>query len=98
MAQKCVVTGGGWQDAEGNLLTLGSVQVYLQEDIQVGTIQLCAGIKDSLSLDSNGNVTGSPTLWGPVVYQAVAYSAKGEKAWKGTISVPNAASFSLTPA
>ncbi len=97
MAQKCTLSGGGWQDAEGNALSLGSVQVYLQQDIEVGS-QLCAGIKNTLSLDSSGNVAGSPTLWGPVVYQAVAYSAKGERAWKGTISVPNAAFFSLTPA
>jgi hypothetical protein len=98
VSQKVLLSGGGWQDAEGNPLALGTVQVYLQQDVEVHGVQLCAGIKDSLSLDSSGNVTGSPTLWGPVVYQAVAYSAKGEKAWKGTISVPNAASFSLTPA
>ena len=98
MAQKCIISGGAWQDAEGNALARGTVQVYLQQDVEVGSVQLCAGIKDSLSLDSSGNVTGSPTLWGPVVYQAVAYSAKGEKAWKGTISVPNATSFSLIPA
>lgn len=98
MAQKCTLSGGGWQDAEGNSLALGTVQVYLQQDIKVGSVQLCAGLKDSLSLDSSGNVTGGPTLWGPMTYQAVVYSAKGEKAWKGTISVPNAASFSLTPA
>jgi hypothetical protein len=98
MAQKCTLSGGGWQDAEGNPLALGTVQVYLQQDVEVGSVQLCAGIKDSLSLDSNGNVTSSPTLWGPVTYQATAYSANGEQAWKGTISVPNAASFSLTPA
>ena len=98
MAQKCIISGGGWQDAEGSPLALGTVQVYLQQDIEISGVQLCAGLKDSLSLDSSGNVTGGPTLWGPVVYQAVAYSAKGEKAWKGTISVPNVASFSLTPA
>ena len=98
MAQKCTLSGGGWQDAEGNPLSLGSVQVYLQQDVEVGGVQLCAGVKGSLSLDSSGNVLGSPTLWGPIMYQAIAYSAKGEKAWKGTISVPNAASFSLTPA
>ena len=98
MAQKCTIAGGGWQDAEGNALSLGSVQVYLQQDVEVGGVQLCAGIKSSLSLDSSGNVAGSPTLWGPVTYQATAYSANGEQAWKGTISVPNAAFFSLTPA
>jgi hypothetical protein len=98
MAQKCTIAGGGWQDAEGNALSLGSVQVYLQQDIEVGGVQLCAGLKDSLSLDSSGNVTGNPTLWGPVTYQAMAFAANGKKAWRGTISVPNAASFSLTPA
>ena len=98
MAQKCTLSGGGWQDAEGNPLALGTVQVYLQQDVEVGNVQLCAGIKDSLPLDSSGNVTGSPTLWGAVTYQAAAYSAKGEQVWKGTIIVPNAASFSLTPA
>ena len=98
MAQKCTIAGGGWQDAEGNALSLGSVQVYLQQDVEVEGVQLCAGVKGSLSLDSSGNVTGNPTLWGPVTYQAMAFAANGKKAWRGTISVPNAASFSLTPA
>ena len=43
MAQKCIISGGGWQDAEGSPLALGTVQVYLQQDIEVSGVQLCAG-------------------------------------------------------
>ena len=100
MPQKCVISGGGFQDAEGNALALGSVVVYLQQDIQVGTVQICAGIRGTLNLDSNGNVTGSPTLWGPVTYLMRPMTASGLRAsiQPIVINVPDLSSFSLTPA
>jgi len=97
MPQKATISGGAFQDSLGNSLALGSVQVYLQQDVLVGIVQLCAGIKNTINLDSSGDVTGSPTLWGPVTYLMTAYTAKGERAWSGPVSVPDAPTFSLTP-
>lgn len=96
MSQKATISGGSFQDALGNPLSLGYVVVALQQDINIGA-QLCAGIKDTLNLDSSGNVANSPTLWGPVTYLMTAYSAQGQKAWRGSVTVPNSSTFSLTP-
>jgi hypothetical protein len=100
MPQKVPISGGGFQDPGGNPLALGEIVVALQRDVQVGNVQLSAGIKTKLTLDSNGNVTGSPTLWGPVTYLMTSYSANGERACRLplSITIPDAASFSLTPA
>jgi hypothetical protein len=98
-AQKVTITGGGFQAPNGTPLALGTVQVSLQQDVAIGGVQLCAGIKASLQLDENGDVTGSPTLWGPVTYQMVPFSAQGERVIGYpalTVAIPNAASYSLT--
>ena len=99
MAQKCTITGGAFQAPNGTPLALGTVQVSLQQDVAIGGVQLCAGIKGILQLDTNGNVTGSPTLWGPVSYQMVPFSAQGERAIGYpalTVAIPNASTYSLT--
>jgi hypothetical protein len=99
MAQRCVLSGGAFQAPNGTPLALGTVQVSLQQDVSVGGVQLCAGIKDTLHLDANGNVTGSPTLWGPVLYQMVPFSAQGERAIGYpalTVVIPNVPTYSLT--
>lgn len=99
MGQRCVLSGGSFQDSLGNALALGSVVISLQQDVNVG-VQVCAGIKATLLLDINGNISGSPTLWGPVTYLMTPYSANGQKAVRTplSITIPNQASFSLTPA
>ena len=99
MAQKCIISGGTFQAPNGAPLALGTVQVSLQQDVVIGGVQLCAGIKGTLQLDANGNVTGSPTLWGPVSYQMVPFSAQGERAIGYpalTVAIPNASTYSLT--
>lgn len=99
MAQQCIVTGGAFQAPNGMPLAFGTVQVSLQQDVAIDGIQLCAGIKCTLQLDANGNVAGSPTLWGPLSYQMVPFSARGERAIGYptlTVAIPNAASYSLT--
>jgi hypothetical protein len=98
MAQRCSLSGGGFQSPNGGPLALGSVIVYLQQDVNVG-VNLCAGIKATLQLDANGNVTGSPTLWGEVTYLMVPYTMNGQRAVRLplSITIPNQASFSLTP-
>ena len=99
MSQQCVISGGAFQAPNGTPLALGTVQVSLQQDVAIGGVQLCAGIKCTLQLDTNGNVTGSPTLWGPVSYQMVPFSAQGERAIGYpalTVAIPNASTYSLT--
>jgi hypothetical protein len=99
LAQKVVISGGNFQSPNGTPLALGTVQVSLQQDVAIGGVQLCAGIKDTLQLDANGNVTGNPTLWGPISYQMVPFSAKGERAIGYpalTVAIPNAPTYSLT--
>ena len=99
MSQQCVISGGAFQAPSGTPLALGTVQVSLQQDVAIGGVQLCAGIKCTLQLDTNGNVTGSPTLWGPVSYQMVRFSAQGERAIGYpalTVAIPNASTYSLT--
>jgi hypothetical protein len=98
MSRKCTISGGGFQSPNGGPLALGSVVVYLQQDVNVG-VQICAGIKATFQLDANGDVTGSPTLWGPVTYLMIPYSASGERAVRLSLSItiPDQSSFSLTP-
>jgi hypothetical protein len=98
MPQKVTIVGGGFQDSEGNPLALGTVQVALQQDVQVGNVQLVAGIRCTLNLDVTGNVTGSPKLWGPATYIMTASSAEGQRVTGYlSIAVPDASTFDLTP-
>ena len=48
MPQKVTISGGGFQDPQGNPLALGEIVVALQQDVQVGNVQLSAGIKNKL--------------------------------------------------
>ena len=98
-AQKVTISGGAFQTPAGVPLALGTVQVSLQQDVAIGGVQLAAGIKCTLQLDANGNVAGSPTLWGPLSYQMVPFSAQGERAIGYpalTVAIPNASTYSLT--
>jgi hypothetical protein len=97
MPQLVTISGGGFQDSGANPLANGTVTVDLQVDIVLSLSQICAGRQVTLTLDTNGNVTGSPTLWGPATYFLTAYSAVGQPSGNFTISVPDASSFSLTP-
>jgi hypothetical protein len=96
-AQLVTISGGGFQDCKGNPLALGSLQLRLEVDIVLLSKQICAGKTITLELDSSGDVSGSPTVWGPATYQTTAYSADGQPSWSGTLTIPNSSSFSLTP-
>ena len=101
MAQKCIISGGAFQSPAGGPLANGTMQVALQNDVTLGGVNLSSGIKTTLTLDSNGNVTGSPTLWGPVSYLMTPLTALGERAIGYPallVAIPDATSFSLTPA
>jgi hypothetical protein len=86
------ITGGAFQDTEGNVLANGYLTFELSQDCIVNTsTMICAGKVINVPLDSNGNVsTGAlwpvdlinlvyPTL--PLYYTVTAYSAAGQKVW-----------------
>jgi hypothetical protein len=60
------ITGGGFQDGEGNPLIDGSVIFKLSADATdsaTGTQQICAGQTVSFVLDTSGNVPTGSFLW-----------------------------------
>lgn len=60
------ISGGGFQDSEGNALVDGVVFFRLSADstdIETGTQQICAGQTVSYTLDTSGNVPSGSTLW-----------------------------------
>ena len=63
MGQKCTLSGGSFQDALGNPLALGTVIVYLQQDVNVG-VQVCAGIKDYIESRRRRKCNGKSYVMG----------------------------------
>lgn len=91
MSTKNQITGGGFQDALGNVLAGGYLMFELSQDAQVnGTTQIAAGYTVRINLDSSGNVATSSTqsIWPNDVlspngtfYLVSAYSAIGQLVW-----------------
>lgn len=102
MATKVQLTGGAFQDPEGNPLANGYLIMELSQDsIANSTDQICAGFKIKITLDSSGNVVTSPAqyVWPNDVlspagtfYMVSGYSAVGELVWG-----PNAQQVLSTP-
>lgn len=92
-ATKTQLTGGGFQDGEGNPLALGYLKMKLSQDASVsGVGNICSGLEITIQLDVNGNVVASPTqsVWantGGVLapintfYKVTGYTAAGQRAW-----------------
>jgi hypothetical protein len=89
-ATKCVLTGGAFQDAEGNVLANGYLTMTLSQDSSVsGVGNIAAGITITITLDTNGNVAGSPAqaVWGNDVlsgntfYSVTGYTLAGQPAY-----------------
>ena len=87
---KVQLTGGNFQDSEGNLLVNGYLTLRLSQDEMVNDSQISSGIIVTVDLDASGNVVTSPTqsVWGndqmmPVnsFYIVTGYTAKGQIAW-----------------
>jgi hypothetical protein len=91
MATKVQLTGGAFQDPEGNLLANGFLLMELNQDAQVNTsTEVCAGFVLKILLDANGNVAASPAqyVWpndvlspGNTFYTVTAYTAQGQLVW-----------------
>ena len=92
-ATKTVLTGGGFQDGEGNPLSLGYLKMKLNQDASVsGVGNICSGIEITIQLDVNGNVVASPaqSVWantGGILsplntyYKVTGYTQEGQRAW-----------------
>jgi hypothetical protein len=88
MAGNVQITGGNFQDLEGNLLSLGRLEMKLSHNELSPNGQVCSGIVLNIPLDANGNVSGSVFVWSNDVllpinsyYTVRAYSSLGQLAW-----------------
>jgi len=88
---KVQLTGGNFQDSEGNLLALGYLIMELSQDETIsGVGNICSGLTIKILLDSSGSVVTSPAqyVWGNDVmmpvnsyYKVTGYSAAGQPCW-----------------
>lgn len=88
MSVPCTLTGGGFQDSEGNVLANGSLTFVLSQDASVGGVNVCSGVEITFDLDANGNIVSGSQIWGNDVlspvntfYQVTGYTANGQRAW-----------------
>ena len=91
MSSTVELTGGAFQDSEGNPLANGYLLFELSQDaVANATDQICAGFKLMIKLDSSGNVITSPAqnVWPNDVltpfgtfYMVSGYAASGELVW-----------------
>ena len=90
-ATKVQLTGGAFQDSEGNKLALGYLEMYLSADENItGVGNIVSGRAIKILLDVNGDVQTSPaqSIWGndqmlPTnsYYRVTGYTAAGQPAW-----------------
>lgn len=89
MASKNTLSGGGFQDALGNVVANGYMLFVLSQDAQVnGNTQIAAGHTVKINLDANGNIVTGQTIWANDVlspagtfYNVSVYSAVGQLVW-----------------
>lgn len=84
------LTGGAFQDAEGDVLNNGWLTMSLSHDEQdpSTSTQIAAGIPVKIFLDNNGNVAGIQSVWATDVllpnnayYIVEAFRSDGSLAW-----------------
>ena len=90
-ASKTQLIGGNFQDAEGNVLANGYLEMELSQDATVTSVgNVAAGITIRIALDSNGSIVQTPAqyVWGndnllPVntFYRVTGYTVLGQPAW-----------------
>lgn len=97
MSTKITLENGGFQDAAGNLLANGTLVLQLSNDAVTNDAspenQICGNVPILVTLDSNGNVKGTPKIWSNAeltplgtYYSATAFTASGATAWRNTQS------------
>jgi len=103
MSSPCTLTGGSFQDSEGNVLALGYLTFRLSQDASVnGGSNICSGVEIRIALDSSGNVVGGSSIWGNDVlspintfYRVTGYTAAGQPAWGPNNQTIQGTSFNL---
>ena len=91
---KSILTGGGFQDNQGNPLSSGWLTFQLSHDGNVSTlggpngIQIAAGVITTFYLDVNGNLSSNTGLWtndlltpAGSYYTVRAYNSQGLEVW-----------------
>lgn len=85
---KVMLTGGSFQDAEGNLLSGGYLWLKLSQDENVNDSEICSGVEVKILLDGYGSVIAGQFVWGndqmlPVnsFYKVTGYTANGQVAF-----------------
>jgi hypothetical protein len=88
MASKVQLTGGNFQDVEGNPLNSGYIKMKLSSDEEVNDSLICSGIEIKITLDATGNVVAGQSVWGNDVmlpansfYKVTVFSAAGQIVW-----------------
>ena len=91
MSSKVQLTGGAFQDSEGNVLVDGYLKLRLSQDASVsGVGNICSGVEITIQLDASGNAVTSPAqyVWGndnllPIntYYRVTGYTQSGQPAW-----------------
>ncbi|SRR6266851_6179781 len=97
MAQRRIIQGF-FQDALGNPLAFGFLNIRLNTDATTGSTQVSAGIITRVPLDAVGNVSGIVVLWpndqlspAKTVYVLSAYDFRNQLVWKGELTLATAA-------
>lgn len=90
------ITGGAFQDSEGNPLTEGTLVLTLNRDAYTDntfSTLVCAGQSLEITLDANGNIASTEGVWPndqlldvwslttDTYYTAKAITAEGQLAW-----------------
>jgi hypothetical protein len=85
---KVELTGGNFQDAEGNVLALGYLKMRLSQDSEVNDSMIASGVEITINLDASGNAVAGQYVWGNDVllpinsyYTVTGYTAQGQPAW-----------------
>lgn len=88
MAAKIELTGGNFQDSEGNPLALGYFTMQLNQDGSVNDSQVCSGLIITITLDGSGNCNTGQYVWGNDAmspansyYKITVHAADGQIVW-----------------
>lgn len=103
MSSKTILSGGNFQDPEGNELANGYMIMVLSQDAQANqNTQIAGGRNIRIQLDGAGNVITSPAqaVWGNDVltpvgtyYTVFVYTEEGQLVWDEIVLVTSGANF-----
>jgi hypothetical protein len=92
--KKALLTGGQFQDASGNALSLGYLVFKLSSDSNVAVLggptglQIVSGSTVKIFLDTNGNIQSGQSIWTNDIlspsgsfYQVRAFNSSGLEVW-----------------